>query len=479
MTVTGGTTATEGLRPLRVLVAALVGIFVTSFPAVILVASLPELARNLSADESTVAWVITAPILLSAVSLPLLGRLGDAHGHRRVFLIGLLVSVATAGLCVFAWDVASLVVLRSISQCAGGATHPTAIAILMGTYRGQARSRALGYWAFIGASSPSLGLAFGGPLVGSTGWRSIFVVQVATGLIGLAIANRWLIETERRRIPSLDVAGGVTLMFSVGAFLLLLDRGPSWGWASIPVGTAAIAAVAGAGLFVAVENRSRAPMLPMKLLRQRAFALPILTEALSQASNMGVFFIIPFILHGEFDQNAAGTALLMLPLPIGMAAASPLGGRLSWRWGSRRTAVAGNALLLVATSGIMIAQQRHVLGLFLVSLVLLGAGNGFLRPANATAMTSALDSSSAGVGMATLRMVSQVGTTLGITIAVTTSDAGGIGRALWAAFGIGVLALATATLLNGRVRTDSPAASPEPAPSAEAWTPPTGPGGLT
>lgn len=447
--MTGGTGETDGLRPIRILIAALAGVFVTSFPAVILVASLPEVAAGLSTDESTVAWVITAPILLGAVSLPLLGRLGDAHGHRRVFLIGLLLSVLTAALCIFAWDIASLVVLRSISQAAGGATHPTAIAILMGTYHGQARSRALGYWAFIGASSPSLGLVFGGPLVGATNWRAIFVVQVATGVIGLVIAARWLTETERRRIPSLDAAGGITLMFAVGGLLLVLDRGASWGWSSTPVLIAAGVFVAGSLLFTVIESRSRAPMLPLDLLRRRAFSLPILTEALSQASNMGVFFIIPFILHAEFDQNAAGTALLMLPLPIGMAAASPLGGRLSWRWGSRMTAVAGNVMLVVATAGIMAAQSRHSIALFIVSLIVLGAGNGFLRPANATAMSSALDSSSAGVGMAMLRMISQVGTTLGITIAVATTSSDGTGWALWTALGIAFAALATATLLVG------------------------------
>lgn len=473
MTVTGGGERTDGLRPIRILVAALVGVFVTSFPAVILVASLPDVAAGLGTDEATVAWVITAPILIAAVALPLLGRLGDAHGHRRVFLIGLAVSVGAAALCAFAWDVTSLVVLRSISQSAGGATHPTAIAILMGAYQGQARSRALGYWAFIGASSPSLGLVFGGPLVGATSWRAIFIVQVVTGLVGLVVAARWLTETERRRTASLDAAGGITLMFSVGAFLLLLDRGPTWGWASAGIVLSALVSVTATVLFVVIETRSRAPMLPLPLLRRRNFALPIITEALSQASNMGVFFIIPFILHREFDQNAAGTAFLMLPLPIGMAAASPLGGRLSWRWGSRWTAVAGNLQLIVATSGILFAERHHDLAVFLISLVVLGAGNGFLRPAAATAMTTALDGSTAGVGMATLRMISQVGTTLGITIAVATAGEEGTGGALWAAIGIGVLALAVSSRLEGRAHPPGTAT----AEVGEAWGPAAGPAG--
>lgn len=447
------TKGTEGgLRPISVLVAALVGVFVTAFPAVILVASLPELAAGLGSSESTVAWVITAPILVSSVSLPLFGRLGDAHGHRRVFLIGLTISAAASLMCAMAWNVGSLIVLRSVAQAAGGATHPAAIAMLMATYRGEARAKSLGFWAFVGAGSPSLGLAFGGPLVGATSWRAIFLVQALAALIGLVIAHRWLSETVRQRVPTLDVAGGLALMVTVGSFLLVLDRGGPWGWTSRSVVFCALMGFFAASTFVMVERRSRAPMLPIDLLTHRSFSLPVTTEALSQASTMGMFFIVPFILHGEFDQNAAGTALLMLPLPLGMAAASPIGGRLTWRWGSRTTAMTGTTLLMTATVGIMTGQAQHSLPVFVVALIVLGAANGLLRPAIASALTMALDDASMGVGMATLRMVSQVGTTVGITLAVATTAPDGTGRALWAALCLGALALGTAsTLTAGRV----------------------------
>lgn len=443
-----GTTASGGAGQLRILVAALVGVFVTSFPAVILVASLPEIAVDLGTDQTTISWVITAPILISAVMLPLFGRLGDIHGHRRVLLVGLTLNALTSILCAAAWDVSSLIVLRSISQAAGGATHPTAIAILMVTQRGEARTRSLGYWAFVASGAPSLGLAFGGPLIGATSWRALFIVQTATAVIGLVMARRWLPETPLRSVPTLDLAGGSALMISIGALLLLLERGAVWGWVSVAAIVCALVGIAVGGVFVLVERSSPAPMLPLDLLARRSFALPILTEALSQASNMGVFYLIPFILHGAFEQNAAGTALLMLPLPVGMALASPVGGRLTWRIGSRGTAMLGAASLLIATAGIMAAERGVSLLLFIGSLILLGAGNGFLRPANASALTNAVDEHTMGVGTATLRMISQVGTTVGITIAVAAGGPEGNGDALWAALVVGALALVSALFLN-------------------------------
>lgn len=445
-----------GMRPLRVLLAALTGVFVSSFPAVILVASLPEVASDLGTSEGTIAWVITAPILVSSVLLPMLGRIGDTIGHRRLFLIGLSTAAVSAALCAFSWNVASLIAFRSISQAAGTACHPAAIALLMATYKGKARNTSLGYWAFVAAGSPALGLAFGGPLVGATGWRAIFVVQAVMALGGVIFARYGLRETPRRPAVSLDVAGGVVLMAAVGALLLALDRGRHWGWASPAILACALVFVlAGIG-FVCVERQSRDPMLPLALVRDRAFAVPIVAESLAQASNMGAFFIIPFILHREFDQGAGGTALLMLPLPLGMAAFSPLGGRLSWSLGSRRTGLLGSSLLSISVLGMMLGASWRSLPIFLISLVVQGAANGLLRPANSAALSLVLTDATMGVGMATLRMTSQVGTALGITVAVATSTPDSSTSALWAAVVIGGLAFAVSTQLTGQRGGESP-----------------------
>ena len=104
-------------------------------------------------------------MLIGAVMLPTFGRLGDLKGQRRVFLIGLTVCGAAAILTALSWNAASLITFRTISQTAGFATAPTAVAIIMETFPLDARPRALGMWAFVSAAAPALGLAFGGPMV--------------------------------------------------------------------------------------------------------------------------------------------------------------------------------------------------------------------------------------------------------------------------------------------------------------------------
>lgn len=440
--------SSSSLRPRRVLVAALGGVFVTAFPSVILVATLPAIARDLGTTESVIAWVVTAPMVVGSVLLPTFGRVGDVIGHRRVFLLFVSIAGVASALCALAWDPVSLIAFRTISQAVGTASLPAAIALLMATYQGEARTRSLGYWAFVSSGSPSLGLAFGGPLVAGVGWRGVFACQAFVALVAVLFARPVLSETPRRSVRSYDVAGGLCLMVATGAALVGLDRLSDWG-PGHPVLLVCVALVpVGAVAFALVERHSRDPMLPTTLLGDRRFAAPVAVEMVFQASSMGMFFVTPFILHDQFGQDAARTALLMLPLPVGMCVFSPLGGRLSWRLGSRATALLGGSLLMTSVGLVALAVHQRSLPLVLVGLTVQGMANGLARPATSSGTSYALDEASMGVGMATMRMLSQVGAATGITVAVATTRADGTGRALLASAILGALGSAIALLIH-------------------------------
>jgi MFS family permease len=159
-----------------VLIAALAGVFATSFPITILTISLSSIAEEFGVRETTVAWVVSAPILLSAVALPLLGKLGDLYGHRRVFLLGFGASTLSALATACAWNAPSLITLRTLSAIVGAATQPAAMALIFNVYEPGKRVSAMGWWAMMGAAAPATGLVAGGPLVDLFGWRT-FVLQ--------------------------------------------------------------------------------------------------------------------------------------------------------------------------------------------------------------------------------------------------------------------------------------------------------------
>ena len=423
----------------------MLGVFVSGWPAVILVAALPEIGDNLHASRSTLSWVLSLPMLIGAVMLPTFGRLGDLKGQRRVFLIGLTVCGTAAILTSLSWNAASLITFRTISQTAGFATAPTAVALIMESFPLDARPKALGMWAFVSAAAPALGLAFGGPMVQLLSWRGVFIVQGALALLFLPLCVRWLNETQRRSNIGFDIAGGITLMLATGSVLLYLDRGGSWGWTQPIELCLLVAAPMLALLFIRIEKRAKFPLLPTGLLANRAYSMPAISEFLSQASSNAVFFSAPLLLQQRFGKTIAETAFLMLPLPLGMCLGAIIGGRVAARHGERFGGLIGTSAMALSMLLFLIGYNTEMMGLVTVALIVQGIANGFVRPAVASAGGAALSPEYFGVGMATLRMIALLGSTMGISIALAASVIGGFRAIYITTFVLALLATATMT----------------------------------
>jgi len=415
----------EAREQRRTLWSTLMGVFVAAWPSVILIAALPEIADDLGSTESTIAWAVTLPMLVGSVMLPTLGKLGDLRGHRRIFLLGLGACGATALLTALAWNAPSLIALRTASQVAGVATTPSAVALLMAAFDLEERPRALARWAFVTAASPALGLLFGGPIVGALGWRGVFVMQAAAAFAFLPFATRWLKETPLTEDVSFDIPGGVSLMVATGAVLLFFDRGATLGWSSPVVLAAAIVAPIAVVAFSRIERRARSPLLPAGLLRRRAFAAPVTSELLCQIASTGVYFSAPLYLHETFDVSVTETAFLMVPLPLGMCTGALVGGRLTARVGERTGGMLGASVMAASMALFLVGTLSEVMVLTVVALAVQGVANGLVRPPMASAAGAALEPEHFGVGMATMRMVVQLGSVVGITMAITSNALGG------------------------------------------------------
>ena len=432
------------------MIATMLGVFVGAFPSVILVASLPEITEDLDASKAAIAWVIALPMLVASVMLPTFGRLGDLRGQRRVFLFGLVACGGFALASAFAWDATSLIVLRTLSQTAGMATTPTAIAMIMEWFPVDRRPRALGVWAFVSAGSPAMGLVFGGPIVAAMGWRGIFVLQAAVAVVFLPACLRWTKETVRRHDVGFDIPGGIALMVASGAVLLFFDRGSQGQWTNGWVLMLLVVAPVAAFAFTRIERRAAFPLLPQGLLRNRAYAAPVAGEFLTQLSSSAVFFGAPLMLKDRFGLSVGEIALTMLPLPLGMCAGALAGGRAAARLGERTAALIGSVAMAASMLLFLIGFEFELFWLVVVALIVQGIANGYVRPAAASAGGHALDPEYFGVGMATMRMIALLGSTAGISIEVVAYSLGGFRAVFLTSFACAALATVAMSMVISR-----------------------------
>ncbi len=434
-----------GRYPQWVLFAALAGMFATTFPITILTIALKQIATEFAVRETTIAWVITAPMLCSAVTLPLLGKLGDLYGHRRIFLLGFGLASLTAAATALAWDAPSLIGLRTIAAVVGGATGPTSMALIFSVYAQEDRVRAMGWWSMTGAAAPALGLILGGPLVDLLGWRVVFLLQAVLSLGALALAALVLRETEKQKVR-FDLAGAGALMLVVAGFMVALARVRDVAFLSFDVAGALAVGVLAIPLFVRIERRTVEPLLALEFFARPNFTAPMIANAFQGAAYMGAFVLAPLVLINLFGFSASKTAGIMLLRTATLTMASPLGARLGMRVGERNAATLGSVLLTASLVVIAFsASSVHLLG-FCAGLVLQGLGHGLALPSLSSAVANAVPEKDLGIASAGSRLMGTVGTAFGITVLTLVYGGDNTGPAFLVAYGVGAIFAALSTL---------------------------------
>ncbi len=454
-----------------VLITCLVGVFATSFPVTILTVSLGDIAKDFNTSETTIAWVVSAPMLAGAVALPMLGRLGDIVGQRKVFLIGFFLAALTAALTASAWSVVSLIGFRTLSQVIGSGTGPSSMALIMREIPRSERVKAMGWWSLVGAGSPALGLAAGGPLVELIGWRYVFVAQAVFSVLPVLIA--WFVLDEvppSEQTKSFDLLGALTLALSAGGIMFALTQGRAWGWTDPRVLLAGACGPIFGAAFVAVERRASAPLLPLGLLRRSNFVLPLGAEFFAGAAYMGAFVITPLLLRGVLQWELSAVALLMLLRPAALSLSSPVGGQLGSKVGEQRASMAGLVLLTISMGLFSVAAFGEVVVLVGIALVIQGISQGIYGPSIGAIYVNSVDDDSIGMATATQRMVQQIGNALGISLLISVyggvATTSAFGRAYVAAMIVSMIGIVFVRKIGrtGPLRRDRSAFEDEVAP---------------
>jgi MFS family permease len=434
--------------PWLVLTTVLLGLFSVGFTITILSVSIPRIADDLGSNESTLTWLVTGPILAFAIFGPSAGKLGDLQGHRRVYAWSMVSVIVFAGLTAVAWDAPSLLAFRILGAATGAAVGPTSLAMINRLFPKERRAQAMGYWTMVGAGGPVVGVVAGGPIVEAFGWRWIFAGQVPLTVAALALALAVLSETDKVASARFDLAGAGTLAAAATALLLAVNRGPVVGWTSPLVVGAFASTPLVLWLFVRVEARAVAPLLPLEYLRRRNFSIPILTQVFTNFAYMGGFIITPLFLQDVFGYGEARTGSLLIARPLAFAIAGPVMGYLAARTGERFAAIGGAAAVFVSMIGMASLGAGSADVLVAGFLALSGIGLGMSAPALVAAIANAVDDDDLGVVGATQQMMTQFGVVVGIQVMQSTqaARAGAVGEE--AAYGEAYLVGAGAALVG-------------------------------
>ncbi|MGY1740196.1 MULTISPECIES: MFS transporter [unclassified Blastococcus] len=407
--------ASESGSPARrwVPAALLLGLFTTAFPSTILTIAVQPIAEDLDALPSTVVWVTTAPLLAAAVTTPLFGRLGDLHGHRRVYLAGVVAATLFAAASALAWDATSLIAARTLSQAGAAATVPTAVALLFRVAPPGERMRASARVGAVTSAAAVIGVVVGGPLVDLVGWRAIFLGQVVFCVLALVLSLLVVPADDERTPGSLDVPGALALAGTTLALTFGVNRLAVWGWSPLPVVCLALVPL-GVWLLVRVERRAASPLLPVRVLASRNVRVITGASLLLGAGYMGNFVVTPLFLQGVLGLTAAVTSLLTVPRALSILIASPTAGRWGTRFGERRVVLVACVAFTVVLASMAAGAWAQSLVALAIAIPLSGYAHGHAAPGMLAAQGAAVDARDVGLAASLQQTGFQVGAVIGI-----------------------------------------------------------------
>ncbi|MFC4946042.1 MFS transporter [Pseudonocardia sp. GCM10023141] len=339
---------------------------------------LPQFPRLLNATPATVAWLVTATLVAGAVCAPLLGRLGDLYGRRRLLLVALVLVAVGSALGAASPDVGTLIVGRAMQGASLGVV-PLGMSIM----RDLLRADRVGSGVALMSSSLGIGGAIGLPLTGvvaqHTSWRWLFAGAAVLALVLIALVAILVPASGERAPGRFDFPGAIGLAGALVCMLLAVSKGSEWGWGSpLVIGLL----VAAAALFVvwgAWELRARSPLVDLRVSARPAVLWTNVASILIGFAMFAGFLVTTQILQAPlgtgygFGLSLVAAGIVMLPTGISMTVFSPVSARISARWGARTTLVLGTSILVVGNIALAFLPASIPLVLVATSVSSIGA----------------------------------------------------------------------------------------------------------
>ncbi|MFD9220314.1 MFS transporter [Streptomyces sp. NPDC060064] len=451
--------AARSSRTWAVILAACAGQFLVVLDVSVVNVALPSMRADLGLSTTGLQWVLNAYSIAFAGFMLLGGRAADIFGRKRMFLVGLGLFTAASvagGLAQEGWQ---LLAARAVQGLGAAVLAPATLTILTAAVPpGPARTRAIGTWSAVGAAGGAAGGLVGGALTDLLSWRWVLLINVPVGALVLVGAAIWLTESRAGDGRRLDLPGAVLVTGGLAAVAYGIVQTEESGWTAPATLLPLLCGLAVLGVFVAVEARTGAPLMPLKVFRSRAVSAANVAMLVCGSASFAMWFFMTVYAQNVLDYTPFRAGLALIPSSLSVIVGSKLAPRLMAKAGARNVAVIG---ALVAATGFGWQSTMTADGTYLTSIlgpgILMMVGVGLAATPLASLATSGAAPGDAGLVSGLINTSRTMGGALGLAVLSTVAaarTAGGTnpealtaGYALAFRTGTGVLVAAAVLML--------------------------------
>ena len=406
-----------------ILAGLMMGMFLAALDQTIVATSIRTIADDLHGLDHQ-AWATTAYLITATIVTPLYGKLSDIYGRKILFITAISIFITGSILCAFSQSMGELAVFRAVQGMGAGGLMSLALAILGDIVPPRERARYQGYFLAVFGTSSVLGPVIGGffagadSILGITGWRWVFLVNVPFAAAALVVVTRTLHLRHTRLEHRIDWWGAATLTLGAVPLLLVAEQGREWGWTSAASMACYVVGVLGIAAFLRIElAMGDEALLPLRLFRIRTIGVASAASVILGIAMFGGLTSLPLYLQIVKGATPTESGLMLLPLTLGIMTGSIVSGQMISRTGRYKVfPVVGTAMLTV---GLFLFHYVHAdTPLWQTMLVMLffGMGLGGCMQPLTLAVQNAVSPREIGVATSSATFTRQIGGTLGAAV---------------------------------------------------------------
>ncbi len=408
---------------LTIMAGLMMGMFLAALDQTIVSSAMRVIADDLH-DLAGQAWVITAYLITSTIVTPLYGKLSDIYGRKPFFTAAIVIFLFGSILCTFATSMPMLASFRAVQGLGAGGLFSLALAIIGDIVPPRERAKYQGYFLAVFGTSSVLGPVVGGffagqsQILGITGWRWVFLVNVPIGIAALFVVNRTLHLRHTRLDHRIDFGGAAALTVGLVPLLLVAEQGRTWGWSSgqsmLCYGIGLVGAIA----FVLIERSMGAEaLLPLSLFTNKTVGVASIASVILGMGMFGGLACLPLYLQIVKGATPTSAGLMLLPMTLGLMSGSILSGQIISRTGRyRQFPIIGCGLLIASLFGFHYVGADTALWQTMILMLSFGLGLGFNMQPLTLAVQNAVSPRDIGVATSSATFTRQIGGTLGTAI---------------------------------------------------------------